>query len=538
MEDQSNNIAFTTEEELLLRAIDPKYKHIGDIKAQMSTDQDNSDFINNIQDLTSYNREFEDEQIDPIIQRKYKKQVEGGFVGALALGALSAAAGPLISMALDAIKSKIQKNKEMKATYRAYRGRGIYAPNTVTKGYGTNPPNGRGMVKDFFNQNMDKLKRVENELSGLSGKAFYDKLITFVKDATHKIANTNLATIAKPLTDLTVNKLIPASFQKIIATRKKPVGSGKIKDKMSSLAKPLIKWTLSKFLNSSFGKKGSEKLNDFYGKIKRSNDFIQNAKNYDAKWGGATLKHQYKKPKKTNFWKSVKNFGSKVLKTTLPGLLGKAAPAVGTAIDAIMSKMGVTSTFGKEVAQSIGKSLLDTAKQSAEDYAKKVDEVKRKKGRNLTPREKAKLKKETEKEAAKKVKNIRKEVRLNRRFGDDEEDEETPMYDEEETSMDEEEMDDDDMPETDKHGRMIDDNVDEDGEIIDERFDEDGYPITKKPISKPTPTPTPGNPYAKYTKAQMDEMRANGMLPAGMGKRKMIKKGCGKSWSNFTVRTL
>jgi len=517
-----------TEDELtLLSQMDPNFKQYSAIKDSINdnarfkaymADKPDAYELSNPVDGFDIGANAGEPSVDDYLSKKAKK-LEGGFIME-ALPIITSIGMPFVQMAIDAIKRGIAKNKLKKKALYGNKGRGIYAPNSH-RGFGVSGPKG-GSVKEIFNRfaqkRMPKLKIVEEKLKNLNGKSFYNTLTGFVKKTVNKIAPKigEFGAALPKITDMIVDKMIPNSFQKITSMTKKdgkgPIGD-KIKGTISSLGKPMIKWVISKLMDTKVGQKGANMVDNIYKRVKKSNDFLQQAAKYDGKYGTGRIitSKNMRKPKKISTWQKIKKFTGNVLSKTLPNILSEGSKYISPAIDSILGKWGLSdgNSFVSDTVKSLGKSLAITVKQGAEDYKARKAEIEEEKGRMLTAKEKSKLKKKISKNTTEEVKYLKKNFDKTKRKQDrydrnnQYEEDEDEEYDDEEDDVD------------------IDDEYDE----------EDDYeePI-KKPIKKPIKNPNTGIDMSKLSQAEKESLFSRGVF--GIGKYR------GRGKVNFTVKML
>jgi hypothetical protein len=249
---------------------------------------------------------------------------EGGFAFAALLPILGSVAGPLISGAIDLFKGLFSKKKK--------EGQGIWSPNYRGGSAGQ-------IVDQWFAKHGSQLSQIENQLTGLNGKAAWSTIRDVVKSSVHEIlpqiANVT-PQVASHLTELVVKKVIPNSFQRMTDSRKN--GSGIRKRGgfgVGTIVKPVAKWVLGKIL------KKSDTAKSIYRKIKDTGAFLDEAAEKEGiKYG-------------SGFFDSLKKF----LKKSVPIATKVGEKAVAPAIDAVMGKFGISPFMG-QVAGDLSRGVL------------------------------------------------------------------------------------------------------------------------------------------------------------------------------------
>lgn len=349
------------DELILVSQLDSKFKHTFDLRNKLQEQQALTNYMQTAPD--QYNLNMPESGLDmqsvPGLEKvmsaqgagMYQGQMQGGFLGML-LPILGGIAGPLIGMAVTGIQQLIARNKAKKAALLAAQGKGAISA-----------PNGGALVEDWFRQNQPQLQNIENHLAGLRGKQFWSELVSLIKssvrDIVPKVAEVSPA-VASHVTHLVVDKLIPASFQRMKG-EKVASGSGKMHRNKGgfsfmSIVKPVARWALGKII------KNSSAANSIYKKIKDTGAFLDTAADkvgmkYGSGIGGSWLGN-------------IANVAKSVLLKTLPVVSNITEHVAAPMLDKVLSKFKA-SEFVSDTVRDFGKSALEGATTGVADLLKR-----------------------------------------------------------------------------------------------------------------------------------------------------------------------
>lgn len=362
-----------SDEWILVNSLDDKFKHSFDLQNKLLEDQRLQNYMANQPDQYQLNNPEDgaDMQAVPGLEAMQGHGMQGGFAFAPLLPILGSIAGPLIGMAVDGIKALINRKKGQGALYPPNYGRGISAPN----GGGFDPfldtfksrplpygfpsmheglTHGSGaIVEDWLSRNRGQLQSMENHLGNLRGKEFWHELVGLVKksvrDIIPQVAEVS-PQIASHVTDLVVNKVIPASFQKIRAKQGKGVmRRNKGGFSVMSAVKPIVKWALGKLI------KKSDTVNKIYRKIKDTGSFMDaSAEKEGVKYGSGS------------FFGKVKDIAKKILVKTLPTVSSISERVVGPAVDNVLGRFGAPPIVS-DLVGNVSKNLIHGVSDAAHD---------------------------------------------------------------------------------------------------------------------------------------------------------------------------
>lgn len=238
--EQSDDSYLTSEQINMLMAIDPKFK---DKYEQQRNVMDANDlnaltgdsFDRRMPDNGSYSRMLDTDGLpneEPSGSGVYGGGAEGGFLQALL--PFAPLIGQLAAPLIDGITSLFRR-----------RGSGM-----------TSPPNG-GAIVEFFTENADALKKIEQDIYKMKPKQAWNTLHSLAKDIARKLLESH-PSMAKhgsgfvgQLSDKMVDRMFPKGFLKIVNSAKSTEGSG-VESALTpaGLAEPIIRYALSKMVGS------------------------------------------------------------------------------------------------------------------------------------------------------------------------------------------------------------------------------------------------------------------------------------------------
>lgn len=351
------------DELILVSQLDSKFKHTFDLRNKLQEQQALTNYMQTAPD--QYNLNMPESGLDmqsvPGLDKVmsqgsglYMGQMQGGFAFGALLPILGTIAGPLIGMAVDGIKALIDRKRAAKL---AAQGQGAISA-----------PNGGALVEDWFRQNQPQLQSIENHLGSLRGKQFWSELVALIKssvrDIVPKVAQVSPA-VASHVTQLVVDKIIPASFQRM-KSDKAASGSGKMRrDKggfsFMSIVKPVARWALGKIIKSSSA------ANNIYKKIKDTGAFLDSAAEkqgmkYGSGIGGSWLGN-------------IANVAKSVLLKTLPAVSNVTQHVAAPMLDKVLSKFKA-SDFVSDTVRDFGKVAIEGATSGVADILRRSQQPK------------------------------------------------------------------------------------------------------------------------------------------------------------------
>jgi hypothetical protein len=263
----------TSEEMLLLRELDPKYR------TNLSLHQEELENISN--ESYKESEQYEDVGIVPRIPQG----VNGGFAFSSLIPIIASLAPGLINLAVKGVTSIINNRKAKGKGVRAPNAGGAYPPNMRTRGSGD--------VKKYILSHMPEIVNEEDNIRKFRGKRFWREMLNMVQNKTAD-ALTSIGLTPNgsgKLAEASVRKIFPRSFIDFIRKNdnSKTSGSGE-KNPVShfrSIVRTLCEWVISKAVRGKIDSKklrelidkqlqyidtkytGEKGVSDFWGKAKK-----------------------------------------------------------------------------------------------------------------------------------------------------------------------------------------------------------------------------------------------------------------------------
>lgn len=347
------------DEYILLASLDPSYKRVADVKADLLNQNNFNMYM--AQKPDKYELSMPSDGADMGAVAGLKEAVtgegtmmegegveqEGGFLPALIpfLPMIGSVAMPLINKIIGGISSIFRRKKK---TVPVTPG----APVAPVTGQGIS---GGALLSELLNQNIPYLQEVENTLKTGSGKQFWRTMDSFVADNAQQVLSRMHPEISGPVMKHAINmqqrRMLPKSFMEVVNSEKHE-GRGMMNSSPTvKTIMPVMKWVLSKMVDKNQGRQ-------LYKTMKPS--LVNEIAKDEASGGGLFAPNHRGNGKVGDWFGRMKRKAKDILLKVLP-TVGKIATSVaGPAIETILGKIGVSNdSMISDISHKMGNMATD-----------------------------------------------------------------------------------------------------------------------------------------------------------------------------------